>query len=277
MANEYSSPNPEKIRHPIAEIGSVDVATLTGTTTILPRNGRRHIYDPGGASRTVVMPASTADNVGLERTIYNTGDNGELLSVVQSDGTTAIESVPPGGSLTLVSGGTLWRIAGRSGAGLVYVNVAASAAITGATETETLFDKQYSIPANRLKAGSVVRVRAQGIHTATTGAETHSMILKIGSVAVVTLAAIDPANDDIFYFDATIVVRTIGASGTIVATGVCLSAAASAVGTAKPFALASTTLDTTAAAIVGVAIDRQGTATDSDSARLDILTVEVIG
>jgi hypothetical protein len=161
--------------------------------------------------------------------------------------------------------------------GRVYCSVAASAAITGATETETLFDSQISLPANTLKAGTVVRVRAQGIHTATTGSEDHSMILKIGSVAVTTMAAIDPANSDLWYFDAIIVCRTAGAGGTIVATGTQLAQAATGVGTAKPFLLASTTLDTTGANIVGVAIDRQGTATDSDSARLDVMFVEVIG
>lgn len=161
--------------------------------------------------------------------------------------------------------------------GLAYVNTAASDAITGATETETLFSTQYSAPAATFKAGTVVRVRAQGIHTATTGSETHSMILKVGSVAITTMALVDPANSDLWYFDAIIVCRTAGASGTIVATGTQLAQAASGVGTAKPFFLASTTLDTTGANIIGVAIDRQASATDGDSARLDILTVEVIG
>jgi hypothetical protein len=37
------------------------------------------------------------------------------------------------------------------------------------------------------------------------------------------------------------------------------------------------TVDTTGSLVVGIAIDRQGTATDSDSCRLDLLSVEVIG
>jgi hypothetical protein len=189
--------------------------------------------------------------------------------------TNAAERLAVGVRLTTTDGvaSGIARVVG----GKVYSNVAASTAITGTTETETLFDAQISLPADTLKAGTVVRVRAQGIHTATTGSEDHSMILKIGSVAVTTMAAIDPANSDVFYFDAVIVCRTAGASGTIVATGAQLAQAASGVGTAKPFLLASTTIDTTGANIVGVAIDRQGTATDSDSARLDILFVEVIG
>ncbi len=171
-----------------------------------------------------------------------------------------------------VASGTALKVGG-----LGYASVAASTAITGTTETETLFSTQYSLPADSLAAGTVLRIRAQGIHTATTGSEDHSMILKIGSVAISTMAAIDPANSDLFYFDCLLVCRTAGGSGTVVATGTQLAQAATGVGTAKPFFLASTTLDTTAANIIGVAIDRQTTATDSDSARLDILTVEVVG
>ncbi len=160
---------------------------------------------------------------------------------------------------------------------LLYAAVAASTAITGATEAETIFDKNFSIPANTLVAGTILRIRAQGIYTATTGAETHSLLVKVGATTIITLAAVDPANNDIFSFDLLVVVRTAGASGTCVATGTILAQAQTAVGTAKPVFLASTAIDTTAAAIVGVYIDRQGAATDSDSARLDILTVEIVG
>lgn len=154
---------------------------------------------------------------------------------------------------------------------------AASAAITGTTETDTAFDQAFPIPANRLRAGSIVRVRAQGVHTATTGSESHTIALKLGSTVIASAASVDPANSDIFYFDAEIVVRTAGSSGTMVAAGTVLSTGASGTGTAKAFALASTALDTTAEKIVAVYIDRQASATDADSARLDFLTVEVIG
>jgi hypothetical protein len=50
-------------------------------------------------------------------------------------------------------------------------------------------------------------------------------------------------------------------------------------GTANPLGvyLASTTIDTTATQAIAVWIDRQASATDSDSARLDMLSVECIG
>jgi hypothetical protein len=160
--------------------------------------------------------------------------------------------------------------------GLVYANTAAATAITGATETDAMFDKSISIPANTLKAGSVIRVRAQGIHTATTGAETHTIALKLGSTALVSHAAVDPATNDVFVFDFAVVVRTAGASGTMVGAGFSLATGAAATGTMKAAALASTAVDTTAALVVGVWIDRQASATDADSARLDVLTVEIV-
>ena len=154
--------------------------------------------------------------------------------------------------------------------------VASSTAITGATEADTAFDKAVTIPADTLVANTVLRIRAQGVHTATTGAETHTIALKIGTTTIASRAAVDPANNDIFTFDITVTIRTAGASGTMVAAG---TMAVGAGGTANPIAvlLASTAIDTTAAKDVAVWIDRQAAATDGDSARLDLLVVEIIG
>jgi len=154
-------------------------------------------------------------------------------------------------------------------------NTAVSTAITGTTEVATNFDRTQTIKANRLRPGSRVRVRACGIHTATTGAETHTMALKFGSVTVASKAAIDPANNDIFYFDFDIVIRTIGAGGTLAATGVMGFGAS---GTMNPTAVlkGSTAIDTTADIVVAVNITRQAAATDADSAQLEILAVEIL-
>jgi len=178
------------------------------------------------------------------------------------------------GALTTTDGvasGTARKVGGGA-----FCQVAASTAITGETETDVAFDQTYTVPANTLKPGTRIRVRAQGIHTATTGTEDHTIALKLGSITIASAAAVDPANNDLFYFDAEIVCRTAGATGTLVACG-SLAVGASGTGALVGFLKASTTVDTTAANILGVYIDRQGTATDSDSARLDVLTVDVIG
>jgi hypothetical protein len=159
--------------------------------------------------------------------------------------------------------------------GVVYRNVAASTAHAAST-TETLFDTSYSIPANTLKAGSVIRIKFQGIATATT-AETLLVKLYIGGLtgtALLTGTATDPANNDIFVGEATVVIRTIGASGPLVAMASGnIVPAATRVAVPVYQITASTTIDTTAAQVVGVGADWSGSG--SNSARLDILVVEI--
>lgn len=170
-----------------------------------------------------------------------------------------------------VTSGTARRVGGGA-----YRSVAASTAITGATETETNFDTAYTMPADTLKEGTRVRIRAQGIHTATTGSETHTILLKLGSTTLASVASVNPADSDVFYFDFELVCRTNGASGTFVGCGH-VAVGAPGTGACVVVHKASTSVDTTGALAIAVAIDRQSTATDSDSARLDFLTVDIIG
>jgi len=161
--------------------------------------------------------------------------------------------------------------------GLQYVNVAASSAHTNTT-TEALFDKTFTIPANTLRAGDVLRVRYQGIATATNSTDTLTIKLYFGGLtgtAILAGTATDVENNNIFAGDATIVLRTVGSSGTFVAYGVHTDVPAAS-GTAQndiTEITASTAIDTTAAIVIGVGAD-WSVANASDSARLDILTVE---
>jgi hypothetical protein len=154
-------------------------------------------------------------------------------------------------------------------------SVSNSTAIDGTQEAATSFDRTRTIKGGRLRAGSQLRIRAMGSHTATTGTETHDMSLLLGSEVLATKASIDPANSDVFMFDFLVQVRTIGASGTIAGMGIMAFGAS---GTANPVVVrkAQATIDTTADLIVAVQIDRQATATDGDSARLEILSVDII-
>lgn len=161
--------------------------------------------------------------------------------------------------------------------------VSASTAITGATETETNFDINYTLPANILKPGTLVRIKAQGIHTATTVNETHVLLVKLGSVTLAQTGNIDPADNDVFSIEFDFVCRAEGATGTVVGSGICRSGPRATAAPAQHMlatgstSTSTTTVDTTAAAVIAIAVDRQGTATDSDSMRLDRLQVEIIG
>lgn len=161
--------------------------------------------------------------------------------------------------------------------GVLYRNVAASAAHTNTT-TEALFDKSYTVPANTLKPGDVLRVTYQGIATATNSTDTLTVKLYLGGLsgtAILTGTATDVANDNIFAGVATIVVRTIGATGTFVAMGYHTDVPAAA-GTATigiTEIVASTAIDTTADQVIGVGAD-WSVANAGNSCRLDILIVE---
>lgn len=191
----------------------------------------------------------------LSPDVYLRGDTGAMR---QTDGTT---DAPVNGWL----------------GGVVYSNVAASTAHSNST-TEALFDTQYSIPANTLVAGSVIKVRFQGIATSTNSTDTLTIKLYIGGLsgtAILTGTATDATNNDIFTGEALIQIRTAGASGTMVAIASGnIVPAATRVAVPVFQITASTTIDTTAAQVIGVGADWSA-ASASDSARLDIMVVEI--
>lgn len=156
---------------------------------------------------------------------------------------------------------------------LLYSSVAASTAVSNTT-TETDFDKSISIPANTLKAGDIIRVRAQAIATSTNSTDTLNLKLKLGSTVILATGAVDVANNDIGYIDADLVVRTVGASGTMVAAGVTALGTEGTV-TAKPGKLASAAVDTTAALVVKVSAT-WSVASASNSVRLDVMDAQLI-
>jgi hypothetical protein len=162
---------------------------------------------------------------------------------------------------------------------LAYSNTAASTAHSDST-TEALFDKSYTIPANSLRAGSVIKVRYQGIATATNSTDTLTVKLYIGGLtgtALLTGTATDVANNNIFAGECMIVIRSVGSSGTFVAVGTHTDVPAASGTAAHDITeiTASTTIDTTATQVLGVGAD-WSVASASNSARLDIFVVEII-
>lgn len=160
---------------------------------------------------------------------------------------------------------------------LHYVNTAASTAIS-ATSSETAFDTSYTIPANTLRAGSVIKVRFQGIATATNSTDTLTIKLYIGGLtgtAIFTSTATDATNNDIFAGEGIIVIRTIGSSGTFVASGSYTKVEGASGSAARvDFVTASTAIDTTTSKAV-TASATWSTNSASNSCRMDIFAVEV--
>jgi len=167
--------------------------------------------------------------------------------------------------------------------GLASVEIVASAAITGTTETRTVFDQSYPIPALTLQVGTVVKVRAAVFHTATTGTETYTLAVALGATDLAVTGNLTQNDNGVDIVQFEFVCRSTGATGTVVGAGLVTSTARAAAVTAThglftgTTSTSTTTIDTTGALVLGIAIDRQGTATDSDSCRLDYLTAEIIG
>lgn len=157
---------------------------------------------------------------------------------------------------------------------LLYANTAESAEHENTTDAAD-FDKSYTIAANTLKAGDVIRIRGHVTVNDNNAADTLTLLLKIGSVTIVSSDALDVADGDIFYFDAEVIVRTIGAAGTIVANGITAYDAAGTDTEPNNFVLAETALDTTAAAKIAVNADWSAAHADNE-ASLTMLTVELL-
>lgn len=160
---------------------------------------------------------------------------------------------------------------------VAYANTAASTAVTNTT-TETEFDTNYTFAGGSLSDGQVIKIRFQGIATSTNSTDTLTIKLYIGGksgTALIAEAATDVADNNVFSGEYVLVVRSTGASGTIVGCGTYKSVpAAEGTATYKDDILASTTIDTTAAQRVAVSA-AWSVASASNSCRLDILTVEV--
>lgn len=160
---------------------------------------------------------------------------------------------------------------------VVYANTAASTAVSNTT-TETAFDTKYTLPANSLSEGQVIKIKFQGIATATNSTDTLTIKLYIGGTsgtALISMAATDVADNNVFTGEYELIVRTVGASGTIVGVGTYKSIpAAEGTMTIKDDILASTTIDTTASKDICVSAT-WSVASTSNSVRLDFMRVEL--
>lgn len=157
--------------------------------------------------------------------------------------------------------------------GLAYSNVAAATTVGGAS-SETLFDANYTIPANTLKAGTVVLVRYAGFGVTGIGTDTFAHKLYIGGsagTALLTSTAAQLATNATFTGEAEIICRTAGATGTLVAYGTYKQSSAEGTMTVKDDYQASTTVNTTTTQ--AVVVTGTWNTTNANSARLDLIRV----
>lgn len=161
---------------------------------------------------------------------------------------------------------------------LLANNTAAGTALSNST-TETAL-AAATVRANRLQPGALIQVRFGGIATATNSTDTLTIKLYIGGIggtALISMAATDVADNNVFTGEYELAVRTIGSTGTIVGQGTFKSIpAAEGTMTIKDDFLASTTLDTTADQDITVA-GTWSVASASNSCRIDFFRVVAFG
>lgn len=157
------------------------------------------------------------------------------------------------------------------GAGLMGEITAASTAIVDSVSTEQTYSNgSYTIPANSLRPGDVIRGRVH-VGAITGGAGTLTVKVKYGSTIIAVTGAPVIVTGDFVTVDYAMTVRTIGATGTAVASSISHSGTAGAAAGAADIPTGSglaviSTLDTTAAVTISVTAQWSTTASTSSCA-----------
>ncbi|MFA6435396.1 MAG: hypothetical protein WCW52_11955, partial [Elusimicrobiales bacterium] len=158
--------------------------------------------------------------------------------------------------------------------GLLYANTAVSNAVSNTT-TETNFNTAYTLPANSLTAGKVIRILASG----TIGWSTGNIILrvKLGTTNILATATLTPtAGPYLWHTEANITCLTTGNPGTVEGQGITLLATSATDGVqAQMINTASVSVDTTASQTVQLSA-KWGTANASNTITLRQITIEAM-
>lgn len=158
----------------------------------------------------------------------------------------------------------------------IYANVSDSTAI-GNTTTETAFDKTYSIPANTLQVGDVIRVRAGGvISTDAAGTVAVTFRPKLGATQMAQSAITVTAGQSnaSWRLESEASVRSLGTPSTVRSGGGLVSLPG---GTTVLASIGTGTLNVTTTSALLVSISVQfASARAGDSIKIGTLTVEIV-
>jgi hypothetical protein len=201
-------------------------------------------YIRGGVREGTLQDGSSYYAAG-DLVLIHRAQPGDLMNAVLKVG----ENVSEGDWAISYGDGTVAKAASVNLAN----NLADSATVTNTTAETTFSNGSVAVPANTLKAGDKLRITGLIVFPATNSTDTAAVNVKFGGATVLAIPALDVANNDAFYFDVTITVRTAGAAGTMVAVSR-YSQGALGTATMRTQAMASTALDTTAAQTASVTV-----------------------
>jgi len=161
----------------------------------------------------------------------------------------------------------------RADVHLAYSLPAAGTVLTNSIVKTALATK--TLVGGELKAGDVIRVRAQGIVVSSNSTDTLAVDLTVGTESIVAIGATDAADNDVFTIEADIVVRVGGAAAYLTAMG-----QASDLEAVGSHAMTRFNMAAAAESLAGnVAVAVNGTwsvAHAANQVRCDIFTVEIL-
>ena len=131
----------------------------------------------------------------------------------------------------------------------------------------------YTIPANKLEVGDIVRIKVFCTVVDSNGSDTLTPILNFGGTAIATGAALDVADSDIVYAWADVHVTAVGSSGTMTAIAEIRTDALGAVHVIGATNL--TSKDTTSGIAVALNVDWSAAHADNE-VRIDAVSVELV-
>lgn len=236
--------------------GNIVVHDVQGGPALL-----RVIKEDSLKANTVLQALTSGDVVP-----YHVAAKGNKLLMLLKNG----QNVAIGEPLMSAGDGTLITNPGEQLANIV----APSTTITNTNVETTFSNGSYAIGANTLAVGDKIRIRWKALCLGQNSTDTHRVRLYIGSTTLqdTTALALDP--NDWVAGDLTLTIRTIGASGTFIATGYMTTVVATVV-TVTNVTVASTTLDTTAAATIAVKSLASATSA-GNQIRLDEFSVDLM-
>ena len=131
----------------------------------------------------------------------------------------------------------------------------------------------YTIPANKLELGDIVRIKVFCTVVDSNGTDALTPILNFGGTAIATGASLDVADSDIVYAWADVHVTAVGSSGTMTAIAEIRTDANG--GTSVTAATNLSSKDTTGTLDVALNVDWDAAHADNE-VRIDAFSVELI-
>lgn len=158
----------------------------------------------------------------------------------------------------------------------LQVIAATSAASVTSTNTETTFpNATLTIPANYLRAGSILEFEWAGSATSATGADTLQIKAYIGSTAVATGAVTSVTAGNVFAGRCVVDFRSVGAAGQFVANANHVKTPGASLTASRVDEItAATAIDTTAAVSCTVKAT-WGATSSTDIAKMDLFRAKI--